>query len=39
MGIAKHSPGRYDNVDDNDADNMDCFSPYVPGAYAETNGY
>ena len=39
MGIARQSPGRYEHIDDSDADDMDYFSLYVPGAYDDTNRY
>ena len=39
MGMARHCPGRFGHNADADADDMDYFSPYVPGAYDETNRY
>jgi len=38
MGMARHYPQRCGHNADTDAD-MDYFSPYVPGAYDETNRY
>jgi hypothetical protein len=44
MGMARHFPGRYEQpvFHDGDTDaveDMNYFSPYVPGAYDETNRY
>jgi hypothetical protein len=39
MGMARQYPGRCGFNADTDADDMDYFSPYMPGAYDETNRY